>query len=289
MMICGAVGVGKTHLLGAVNDATSDRRRVFLNGAEMKRVLVGDGRTSLLAEIAAAELWLLDDLDTLVECDDVGSEFAAVLDRCVMRGVRVVGTSRRPLGSCQHMAPRLKERLAESVTVTLRMADLTERCTLVRFFTGEQELASDVIDWLSARITDNLRRLRSCALQLLSVQVQSRALVDVARARVVLEEAGLLAPDTTPRKEGEVPPPSRRMSGVFAQGEEAIARKTRFKQMLTEAETDDEKRLALEIALGERLRELRVENVTDERRQRFERALSLLRSGNLAEALQYIA
>jgi hypothetical protein len=119
--------------------------------------------------------------------------------------------------------------------------------------------------------------------------MQSHTSVDIARARVVLEEAGLFVPDTTPRKEGEVLPPSRRMSGVFTNGDEATARKMRFKQMLTEAETDDEKRLALEIALGERLREFRVENVTDERRQRFERALNLLRSGNLAEALQFIA
>jgi ABC-type cobalamin/Fe3+-siderophores transport system ATPase subunit len=288
IMIYGAVGVGKSHLLGVVSRAVGSRQYVFLNGFELKRTLCSEERVALLARIDTAELILLDDVDALVACDDIGGELAAVIERCVMRGARVVGASRSALGSCKAMAPRLNERLGEGVTVILRSADLNERCSLVRFFTGPQELASDVIDWLSSRVTDNLRRLRACALQLASVQLQSHALVDVARARVVLEEAGLLVRDTAPLKEGEVPPPSRRVSGVFVQEDVAMARKTRFKQMLTEAETDDEKRLALEIALGERLRELRIENVTDERRQRFERALGLLRSGNLAEALQYI-
>jgi hypothetical protein len=197
-------------------------------------------------------------------------------------------TCRRPLGILPTIPLSLKERL-EGVKVTLQVADMSERCALIRHFSGHQTLSSEVIDWMAARVAGNLRTLRVCALQLASIQVESRGQVDVARARVVLEEAALLVADRLPGSGGEILPPSRRISGVFAQSDDAMARKTRFKQMLTEAETDDEKRLALEIALGERLRELRGENATDERRTRFERALGLLRCGNLEEALKYIA
>jgi hypothetical protein len=246
-------------------------------------------RSAFLEKAAASELLMIDDVDSVEDCDELGEELSVIIDRCVMRGAWVVATSRSPIRTCSTMSPRLRERLGEGVAVGLRAADLNERCALVRHFCGNSGLTSEVIDWLSARVSANLRRLRSCALQLISVQKESRTQLDVGRARVVLEEVGLLEPATLAAGAGEVPPPSRRMSGVFASGEEAAARKTRFKQMLTEAETDDEKRLALEIALGERLREFRSANVTDERRTRFERALSLLRSGNLEDALKYIA
>ncbi len=120
-----------------------------------------------------------------------------------------------------------------------------------------------------------------------AAQVDFRAELDPARARVVLEEAGLLASVSPEPRPDEIPPLHRHISGVFRQVDSGKDRKARFKQMLTEAETDDEKRLALEIVLGERLRELKGDRANVEVRLRFERALGLLRNGNLGEALRH--
>jgi chromosomal replication initiator protein len=288
-MIYGGVGFGKTYLLNASAQALRNKRHLFVNGAEIRRGLYGEQRVAFVSRLSEVDVVFIDDVDALSSCDDIGDECAALIDRCISRGVRVIGASRCALRSCDTVSARLKERLTEGVVTTLREADLNERCALVRYFADRHELASDVIDWLSTRAVGNLRRLRACVLQLVSVQVQSCSQVDVARARVVLEEAGLLVAGASTQQDGEPSTDGYHASGVFATADDVSARKSRFKQMLTEAETDDEKRLALEIALGERLREFRVANVTDERRQRFERALGLLRSGNLTEALQYIA
>lgn len=288
LIIHGQAGTGKTHLLSALAVATGDRRRVYWDCAELRGLRNGVQRFALWAEAATADLILIDDLDGLADCWDVANELAAVIDHCTSRGARTVATCRGAVLGCQGLSPRLRERLGASVATLLRVADLGERCSLIRHFCGAIALGSEVIDWLAARVAKDLHRLRACSLQLAAVQTESRAQLDVARARVVLEEAGLLDAAQGAVKEGEILPPSRRMSGVFPQGDDVAGRKARFKQMLTEAETDDEKRLALEIALGERLRELRGDTANDELRIRFERALSLLRGGSLEEALRYI-
>ena len=59
-----------------------------------------------------------------------------------------------------------------------------------------------------------------------------------------------------------------------------------FKDMLDAAESEEEQSLALQIALGERLRQLREEGGDPEARKKLEQALELLRDGNAEEAIR---
>ena len=58
--------------------------------------------------------------------------------------------------------------------------------------------------------------------------------------------------------------------------------------MLAEAENEEERSLALQIALGERLRQLNKANGDPKVIEKFERALDLLREGRTEEAIKHI-
>ena len=58
--------------------------------------------------------------------------------------------------------------------------------------------------------------------------------------------------------------------------------------MLAEAESDAEQALALQIALGERLRELREHSGPEGEIERLEKGLRLLRGGQFVEAMQSV-
>jgi hypothetical protein len=62
-----------------------------------------------------------------------------------------------------------------------------------------------------------------------------------------------------------------------------------FKEMLDAAESEEEQVLALQIALGQRLREIRSVGGDDRTVEKLEHALELLREGKLADALKCTA
>jgi len=63
----------------------------------------------------------------------------------------------------------------------------------------------------------------------------------------------------------------------------------RFKKMLAAAESEEEQMLALQIALGERIRQLRHSGHDAVTLSRLENALSLLRDGNMEEAVRCLS
>jgi len=70
---------------------------------------------------------------------------------------------------------------------------------------------------------------------------------------------------------------------------EIFLKAAQFKQMLSEAETEEEQALALQIALSERLRDIRSGKTSaPTEAETLEHALTLLRDGQLNEALTII-
>gem|GEM_PF-4439276 len=97
-----------------------------------------------------------------------------------------------------------------------------------------------------------------------------------------------LAPQDAPGRAGgiPVPDPGAPTSGYHQEPKLPQTVVSRFKEMLDEAESEDEQALALQIALGERIRQLRKEEGTEEAVEKLEQALNLLRQGRPTQARQ---
>ncbi len=63
----------------------------------------------------------------------------------------------------------------------------------------------------------------------------------------------------------------------------------RFREMLDSAENEEEQSLALQIALGERIRQLREANAHPKRVERFVKALELVRGGDVKGAIEWLS
>jgi len=63
----------------------------------------------------------------------------------------------------------------------------------------------------------------------------------------------------------------------------------RFKDMLAEAENEKEQALALQIALGERIRQIRTEQGDVKEIRKLEQALELLRENRIEEAIRCVS
>ncbi len=293
LCVLGDPGVGKTHLLSAMAHAAGAPGALLVHltdfDVEVERGRRLGARGELRAWLAGAELLLLDDVHLVEDEPALQRELLALLDRRARARLPTVCSSTRPWARLEPFEATLASRLEAAPVAELRIGDAPERAEILRRSTQGKSLPGPVIDYLATHVGDSVRRLKAAATQLLAM-VQGTGLevdLELARAVVPLERDLVRAarrPESTP-PEKRVRRPSGRVSIMREAGREG-GKAQRFKEMLAGAETPEEQGLALEIAIGERLRELRREGRDAKAVARLEQALELLRQGKLEEALR---
>jgi hypothetical protein len=86
-----------------------------------------------------------------------------------------------------------------------------------------------------------------------------------------------------------VSPPVHNNSPEPQSPDKQQSRTNRFKEMLATADSEEEQILALQIALSERIRQLRSQGSNHKSIQQLERASELLRDGSIEEAIKCIS
>lgn len=283
LYIYGDVGVGKTHVLSAIANAAEERSALLVNIAdlevEFERAKRVNARAELREWLISPDILLLDDIQLCEGKEDLQVEVFSVLNH-MTRDSRWVGiTCDVPPTQLADMESRLLSRLGGGVIVSLQMGDRADRLGLLRHFCRHNPLPDEVLEYLAQNVTANARALKAAVSQITAAVESSgsAATVDLARALVDVSETG---PDHRSA------PAASREDPAAAQREDAVRKVVaRFKEMLEGAETEEEQALALQIAIGERIRQLRQENADPKAIERFETALEVLRNGNIQAAM----
>ena len=281
----GDVGTGKTHLLSAIANGAGLRTVRFLNTADLDVEFQRACRSQLRAELRewliGSDVLLIDDIQLCEKNEPLQHELFAVLNHLIREAKAVVITSDVPPTRLRGVESRLLSRLGSGVIVGIGVGNRQERMEIVRRHAKPNELPEPVVEYLSEQISDSVRRLRAAVVQLVALSQSAGIPIDVALARAIVP----MPQDINTRDSAPPPPPAA--IDVQAQdktrSDDAMAE--RFKRMMAGAETAQEQSLALEIALGEGIRVCRTRGDDIVRLERLERALSLLREGQLDRAL----
>lgn len=289
LYIYGDVGLGKTHILSAIANATLEQSAILVSVAdlevEFERARRLNTRAELRQWLASADILLLDDIQLSVGDDGLQVEIFSVLNHITKSGRWVVISSDVPPTQLKGMESRLMSRLGGGVIVSLQMGDKIDRIALVRHFARHRSLPEDVLEYVASTITGNVRLLKGAVAQLIAANEGSDTPVtmDLARALIPVPEEAKPARPASMVAAGEA-------ESLGKEQEEAMRKVVaRFKEMLVGAETEEEQALALQIALGERIRQLRQENADPKTLQRFESALEVLREGDIQAAMKCLS
>ena len=309
LYLYGDIGLGKTHLLSAIANAARDKEVLLINTADLEIEQERAERLKCRAELrewlVSAEILLVDDIQLCEGREDIQRDLFSVLNHMTKAQRWVVISSDVPPTQLAGMESRLLSRLRGGVIVGLHMGDGRERRNLIRLFLDEHPMPEDVVDYLADQVTDDVRRLKGAVAQLLALQegAQTPLTVDMARAIVASAEGvqeSTKVPDYPPEN-FDVPPQQPATSidsgvsrfedmlaGVESQDRDASAMRL-LKKMLAGAESEEEQSLALQIAIGERIRQLRNEKGDPKAVQQLERSLDLLREGRMEEAIRCVS
>jgi chromosomal replication initiator protein DnaA len=280
------VGLGKTHIMSAIANACAPRTAIMVNTADVQaefvRFKASNARMALRELLCSGDILLLDDIQFCERDAELQIEFFSIINHMFVKGGWVVISSDVPPTQLTHIESRLISRLGSGAVVSLQMGDKAYRLEVLKHYLPKQVAPEEVLEFLAERITTNVRALKAAVAQLSATReiTGSEITLDLARTLLLLpEDAGKRAA----KNEDNIGPDAadeEESSRIFAQ---------RFRDMLNSAEDEDEQSLALQIALGERIRQLREAHAHPSRVERFVQALELVRGGDVQGALNCLA
>ena len=276
------VGLGKTHILSAIANACEPRVAIMVNTADVEAEFAGfessKSRMALREWLSSGDILLLDDIQFCEGNAELQIEFFSTINHMFVKGGWVVITSDVPPTQLTGIESRLISRLGSGAVVSLQMGDKAYRLEVLKRFLAKHVAPEDVLEFLAEKITTNVRALKAAAAQLVATSEVTGGEItfDLARALLVLPEDAKKPMPTDAHSVARQLPDEEESGKLFAQ---------RFREMLESAENEDEQSLALQIALGERIRQLREANAHPNRVERFVKALELVRGGDVQGAM----
>jgi len=224
LVIVGASGVGKTHLLHALGNALASTVKgpvACLSAHEFTSELIEaidrDAVGSWRARYRSAAAFLLDDVHLVADKDRTQDELFVLFNFLIESGRQMVFSSGMALSELTGVEARLRTRLEGGLVVDLPAPDREMRHqVLQRALQGKMPGPdAELVDYLGSRPADSVRALHGLLQRVLNAAESKGAAPTIALAREILE-----APVPKPGRR----PIATRSSGIVAPASGARSR-----------------------------------------------------------------
>jgi chromosomal replication initiator protein len=219
LVIVGATGVGKTHLLHALGNALAGNGRgpvACLSAHEFTSELIEaidrDAVGAWRARYRTATAFLLDDVHLVGDKDRTQDELFVLFNSLMEAGRQMIFTSAVPLAEMVGVEARLRTRLEGGLVVDLPAPDRDIRQHVIeRLLDGKLPQPDvELINYLGSRPAESVRTVQGLVQRVLAAAETQGTTATSALAREVLEGSVARAPrrPSTPRSSGVVAPAS---------------------------------------------------------------------------------
>jgi chromosomal replication initiator protein len=207
LFLYGGVGLGKTHLLHAIGQYVTSRRKgarvAYLSSEKFTNEYIDGIQNSQLVKFRKkyrqTEVLLIDDIQFLAGKERIQEEFFHTFNALHEGHRQIVLTCDRPASEITNLEQRLVSRFEWGLVTDLQPPDIEMRLAILRkkAATMGVELPEEVINFLAARIRTNIRRLEGALIRVASYGALTgkKLGLDVVETllREVLQEEGRLA------------------------------------------------------------------------------------------------
>ncbi len=199
LLICGGVGLGKTHLLQAIGHyaqgafqhmavryvSSEQFTNDFINSiGEKKRV--EDFRRMYRHN----DVLLVDDIQFLAGKEGTQEEFFHTFNALEQAGKQIVLSSDRPPKDIGSLEERLRTRFSMGLITNIEPPELETRIAILRRKVGVEQLRvpDDVLSFVADRISTNIRELEGALIRIIAFSSLTKHPIDLDLARDVLRD-----------------------------------------------------------------------------------------------------
>ena len=197
LMIYGASGLGKTHLLHAIghyiHDYYTKLRVKYVSTEEMTNDFINAISDNRTAQFRAAyrdvDILLLDDIQFLESKIQTQEEFFHTFNTLHNAQKQIVMTSDRPPKMLEALEPRLRSRFEWGLIADIQPADLETRIAILRKKAAAERLSvpADVLEFIASKIQTNIRELEGALIRVTAFASLNGQPVTLPLAEIVLK------------------------------------------------------------------------------------------------------
>ncbi len=237
LVIYGNVGLGKTHLIQAVGSSVLQKfpsARVLYTSSDKFTVefvdaIQNDRINEFQSLYRSIDVLIIDDVQFFAGKEKTQDIFFHTFNALRELGKQIILTCDRPPKELKDIDDRLLNRLQWGLAADIAAPDLETRIAILRHkaIADGIELSSEVIEFIAANVTSNIRELEGCLISLLAMSSLEGKEPTLELAREVLRK---LAKRSTPIL--SIESIQRTVARRFGVEEEALRAKTRKQEIV---------------------------------------------------------
>ena len=193
LVIYGGTGLGKTHLIQAIGNhalSTGKARRVMYVSSEKFTVEFVDAiQTDRISDFSSfyrsMDILIVDDIQFFSGKEKTQDNFFHTFNELHQLGKQLILPSDRPPKELKGLDDRLLSRFQWGLTSDIQPPDLETRIAILRKKSEDDsiELPQDVVEFIAANVTSNIRELEGCLISVLArASLEGREInLDLAR------------------------------------------------------------------------------------------------------------
>ncbi len=198
LFIYGGAGLGKTHLLQAINLHCRDlhtginARYVtsehffndFIDGIRRKRM------SEFKSRYRNVDVFMLDDVQFLEGKEQVVEEFFHTFNDLYEAGKQLVFSADRPPRSLRNLEDRIRSRFEWGLTTDIQPPDVETRLAILRKNAAfaPKPVPTDVLEFIADRVVDNIRELEGALTRVTAYAALTHQAIDLDMAADVLQD-----------------------------------------------------------------------------------------------------
>ncbi|MCF7804096.1 MAG: chromosomal replication initiator protein DnaA [Candidatus Marinimicrobia bacterium] len=198
LVLYGGVGLGKTHLAQAIGNkslADGTANRVLYTSSEKFTLefinsIKNNKTTEFSEQYRNVDLLIVDDVQFFQKKESTQEQFFHTFNALYQGGKQVVLTSDRPPKELSGLEERLLSRFHAGLIADIQPPDLETRIAILQHKAQEDniEISYDILEFLAANITTNVRELEGSLIRLLAFSSLSNTDITIDLAKKVLRE-----------------------------------------------------------------------------------------------------
>lgn len=183
LFIYGESGLGKTHLLKAINvEIASCRPRmsiIYTNGESFLNEMIAHISEKNMSEFhkkyRTADVLLMDDIQFIGRNPTVQEEFFYTFEALINEGKQIVLVSDRPPKDIQSLEERLRSRFIQGLLADIQPPLLETRIAIIKRKSQllNMKMSDDVVEFIAERLKNNVRQIEGVVRKIYAVYQMS--------------------------------------------------------------------------------------------------------------------